>query len=67
MRLGKARKKAFMDQIRSDCHLLMSLKIMDYSLLLGIHYRQQEAKDRNLSEGKKVRARRFRTTCPPPP
>jgi hypothetical protein len=56
-----------MDQIRSDCHLLMSLKIMDYSLLLGIHYRQQEAKDRNLSEGKKVRARRFRTTCPPPP
>ena len=39
MRLGKARKKAFMDQMRSDCHLLMSLKIMDYSLLLGIHYR----------------------------
>ena len=39
MSLGKARKKAFLDQIRSDCHLLMSLKIMDYSLLLGIHYR----------------------------
>ena len=42
MKLGKARKRAFLDQIRSDCHLLMSLKIMDYSLLLGIHYREKE-------------------------
>mmetsp|Transcript_11838 Transcript_11838/g.28978 ORF Transcript_11838/g.28978 Transcript_11838/m.28978 type:complete len:733 (-) Transcript_11838:180-2378(-) len=42
IRLGPARKKAFLDQIRSDCHLLMSLKIMDFSLLLGMHDRKQE-------------------------
>jgi len=39
--LNPARKKAFLDQIRSDCHLLMSLKIMDYSLLLGVHFEDQ--------------------------
>merc|ERR1712146_870015 len=26
-----------MAQIRSDCHLLMGLKLMDYSLLMGVH------------------------------
>lgn len=49
MRLGKARKKAFLDQIRSDCHLLMALKIMDYSLLLGIHYRDDASHAAGLS------------------
>jgi len=38
IKLGSARKRAFLDQIRRDCHLLMSLKIMDYSLLLGVHF-----------------------------
>ena len=50
IKLGKARKRAFLDQVRSDCHLLMSLKIMDYSLLLGIHQREQEACQQTLQK-----------------
>mmetsp|Transcript_28651 Transcript_28651/g.72120 ORF Transcript_28651/g.72120 Transcript_28651/m.72120 type:complete len:743 (-) Transcript_28651:249-2477(-) len=42
IKLGAARKKCVVDQIRSDCHLLMSLKIMDYSLLLGVHDRRMD-------------------------
>ncbi|EKX36253.1 hypothetical protein GUITHDRAFT_90050 [Guillardia theta CCMP2712] len=51
IKLGPQRKKAFMDQIRSDCHFLMSLKIMDYSLLLGIHERDQEQYGRSSTIG----------------
>ncbi len=28
-----------MDQLAADCALLEELRVMDYSLLLGVHYR----------------------------
>ncbi len=31
IRVGPQKAEALMAQIRSDCHLLMSLKLMDYS------------------------------------
>jgi len=40
---GVDRKAALMNQLRADCHLLMSLRIMDYSLLVGIHSPALEA------------------------
>lgn len=41
IKLGPNRA-AFVDQIRKDAELLASLKIMDYSLLLGIHHRSRK-------------------------
>lgn len=41
MKFGEARK-SFLSQIRKDCKFLAKLKIMDYSLLLGIHYRSKK-------------------------
>ena len=35
--IGRERKKALIDQIELDAELLQRLKIIDYSLLLGIH------------------------------
>ncbi len=35
--LGEGRKRAFMRQLQSDVDFLAKMKIMDYSLLLGIH------------------------------
>lgn len=35
--LGPEKKQAFLDQIKKDVALLQRLKIMDYSLLVGIH------------------------------
>ncbi|KAK5576732.1 hypothetical protein RB653_007876 [Dictyostelium firmibasis] len=40
--LGPGKKQSFIDQIKRDCKLLQSLNIMDYSLLIGIHYPQRE-------------------------
>eukprot|EP00282_Hemiselmis_andersenii_P039197 CAMPEP_0169445084 /NCGR_PEP_ID=MMETSP1042-20121227/10255_1 /TAXON_ID=464988 /ORGANISM="Hemiselmis andersenii, Strain CCMP1180" /LENGTH=722 /DNA_ID=CAMNT_0009556465 /DNA_START=151 /DNA_END=2316 /DNA_ORIENTATION=- len=50
MKLGAARKKSLLDQIRSDCHLLMSLKIMDYSLLLGVHDRRMDGTNQDSNQ-----------------
>ncbi|CAG9334402.1 unnamed protein product [Blepharisma stoltei] len=44
--LGGERKKLLMQQIERDCELLQSLKIIDYSLLLGIH----EVKERGIHQ-----------------
>uniref|UniRef100_A0A7S1CBN6 PIPK domain-containing protein n=1 Tax=Bicosoecida sp. CB-2014 TaxID=1486930 RepID=A0A7S1CBN6_9STRA len=41
MKFGEARK-SFLTQVRRDCKFLAKLKIMDYSLLLGIHYRSKK-------------------------
>jgi 1-phosphatidylinositol-4-phosphate 5-kinase len=41
LKMGPARKRAFLDQVRCDCFFLMSLKIMDYSMLVGVHYRDE--------------------------
>lgn len=37
LELGPEKKKAFIQQMRRDVQLLEQLKIMDYSLLVGIH------------------------------
>jgi hypothetical protein len=34
-----------MQQLKADCALLEACRIMDYSLLLGVHYRSTEAQD----------------------
>ena len=31
--------RRLMDQLAADCSLLEELRVMDYSLLLGVHYR----------------------------
>jgi hypothetical protein len=31
--------RRLMDQLAADCALLEELRVMDYSLLLGVHYR----------------------------
>lgn len=38
IRLGPTTRKAFIDQITSDCKFLEKFDIIDYSLILGIHY-----------------------------
>jgi 1-phosphatidylinositol-4-phosphate 5-kinase len=40
--LGPARREAFIAQLTEDASFLQAMKIMDYSLLLGIHYRSQK-------------------------
>ncbi|EGC34645.1 hypothetical protein DICPUDRAFT_55653 [Dictyostelium purpureum] len=40
--LGPTKKQSFVDQIKKDCKLLQKLNIMDYSLLIGIHYPHRE-------------------------
>ncbi|KAF2100067.1 SAICAR synthase-like protein, partial [Rhizodiscina lignyota] len=37
LEFGPTKKKAFIEQMERDVHLLQRLKIMDYSLLVGIH------------------------------
>lgn len=37
IRVGQKLKSIIIEQLKSDCHFLESMKIMDYSLLLGIH------------------------------
>lgn len=37
LKLSPKKKTAFLDQVQKDVELLASLKIMDYSLLLGVH------------------------------
>jgi hypothetical protein len=41
LKLGPGRRDAFLEQIRQDAQFLNRMQIMDYSLLLGIHYRSQ--------------------------
>jgi 1-phosphatidylinositol-4-phosphate 5-kinase len=38
IRLGPARRQHFLDQVTSDCKFLEKFDIIDYSLILGIHY-----------------------------
>jgi len=38
LELGPRKKELLLTQLRKDVELLSSLNIMDYSLLLGIHY-----------------------------
>jgi len=35
--LGPAKATLLMNQLRTDCHFLAKLNIMDYSLLVGLH------------------------------
>jgi 1-phosphatidylinositol-4-phosphate 5-kinase len=37
LEFGPEKKKSFIEQMEKDVHLLQGLKIMDYSLLIGIH------------------------------
>jgi hypothetical protein len=45
LKLGP-KKELFMEQIRKDAMFLASLNIMDYSLLVGIHYRSRRHNDK---------------------
>lgn len=51
--LGTDKRTVFVDQLERDVSLLQSLNIMDYSLLLGIHYKargnRENLRDKNLS------------------
>ena len=38
LKLGPTKRQLLVDQLKSDVELLMSLSIMDYSLLTGFHY-----------------------------
>jgi len=49
IKLGPIKAKQFSDQLEIDANFLRDMKIMDYSLLLGIHYRDRtnSAKKKN--------------------
>jgi hypothetical protein len=47
LKLG-SRKQAFIDQLTSDAKFLETLNVMDYSLLVGIHYRDRYTKLQNV-------------------
>jgi len=42
IQIGPQRKGALLDQLKRDCKFLGQLNIMDYSLLIGIHYADRE-------------------------
>jgi len=46
LRIGKKQAKLFKDQLRKDVELLRKMNIMDYSLLVGIHYRDRGEKEK---------------------
>jgi 1-phosphatidylinositol-4-phosphate 5-kinase len=41
LKLGPQKAKIMLDQLDKDVNLLMDLNIMDYSLLVGVHYLQR--------------------------
>ena len=45
IRVGSERAKLFKEQLRRDTEWLRKQKMMDYSLLVGIHFRDQHEKD----------------------
>jgi 1-phosphatidylinositol-4-phosphate 5-kinase len=53
IRLGPGRKEAFLTQIKYDADFLTEMGIMDYSLLVGIHFksRRGEAERHDLARG----------------
>lgn len=48
IKISGERKNKLIQQLTSDCKFLCELDIMDYSLLLGIHYRSREQTDEAL-------------------
>ncbi|AOA60694.1 Phosphatidylinositol-4-phosphate 5-kinase [Komagataella phaffii CBS 7435] len=50
LKLGPQKAKDFLNQLRSDVDLLERLNIMDYSLLVGIHYEPNRLKKNNTPE-----------------
>ncbi|XP_063283625.1 phosphatidylinositol 5-phosphate 4-kinase type-2 gamma [Pelobates fuscus] len=50
--VDEEQKKVFMDKLKRDVEFLVQLKIMDYSLLLGIHdvFRGEQEEDEELEE-----------------
>merc|ERR1711933_169094 len=50
LQIGSIKAKLFCEQLRKDTELLRKLKIMDYSLLLGIHYSDRKRKESHFSD-----------------
>ena len=48
--LGPGRKSVLMTQIMADSSFLCNMSVMDYSLLLGVHYRNQEQQHADLEK-----------------
>lgn len=48
MNMGPERKNIFVTQVKADCLFLQSLGVMDYSLLLGVHFRDRTAHDADM-------------------
>mmetsp|Transcript_21751 Transcript_21751/g.43154 ORF Transcript_21751/g.43154 Transcript_21751/m.43154 type:complete len:630 (+) Transcript_21751:3-1892(+) len=53
LKLGKELESKFSEQIKSDTQLLQSMRIMDYSLLVGVHFCDREEEDKQERESRK--------------
>ena len=50
IKLGMERKKIYVTQIKADCLFLQGLGVMDYSLLLGVHYRNSDQHEKDVDK-----------------
>ena len=51
IKLEKKWHEIFFDQLEKDCKFLEDMNIMDYSLLLGVHFQDEDDKDEDEEDG----------------
>lgn len=61
LKLG-LKKRAVVSQLTIDAHYLQQLEIMDYSLLVGVHYRDRAAREAEIARRSEMSARRSRVS-----